>query len=74
MMDSNSGSDDGIEEGAISYTLIKKLIAKVESTIKTELYKAVGEIREDVSWIKVQLEQYNESLTEVKERISNAED
>ena len=54
MMDNNSGSDDGIEEGTISYTLMKKLIAKVESTIKTELYKVVGEIREDVSGIKVQ--------------------
>ena len=74
LMENNSDSEDGIDESSISYRLVKNLITKVESSIKAELYKAVGEIREDVSGIKVQLEQYNESLTEVKERISCVED
>ena len=66
--------DENESCGSVSYGLFKKLISQVEANLSNKLEKAVGEIKGDVSQIKIQLEKYNERFTEVQERISNVED
>ena len=74
LMASNSDSEEVLDDGSVSYRLMKNLITKVESSMKAEFSKAVGEIREDVSELKVQIEKYNGSFTEMQERLSGVED
>ena len=74
LMASNSDLEEVLDDGSVSYRLMKNLITKVESSMKAEFSKAVGEIREDVSELKVQIEKYNGSFTEMQERLSGVED
>ena len=70
----NNDTADTEQDSATQFRLLRELITKVESSINNKLDMAVGEIRDDVSQIKVQLDNYNDSLTEVQERISSVED
>ena len=74
LMASSGEETEGIEEGSVSYRLMKQLITKVENNLTTKFNKAVGEIKDEVSEIKNHLGRYCESFTEVQERLSSVED
>ena len=50
LMASNSEGNDTVEEGSVSYRLLKELINKVETNLTSKIDKAVGEIKEEVPY------------------------
>ena len=61
-------------DNTVTWQRIKELVVTMKDSINDNTNQAIGEVKSEVSHIKVQMEKYNGTIEEVQGRVSQVED
>ena len=61
-------------DNTVTWQRIKELVVTMKDSINYNTNQAIGEVKSEVSHIKVQMEKYNGTIEEVQGRVSQVED